>query len=117
MSGRTHHGDAEWATGRRPASSQQPGFAILDKQGLPVGEGLETEISTIPVENALCGVTHGRCMMVGDHVEISQVQSCVIGEIGGFVRAIHELDIADVGRRDDRARGLADVQRAGAAPD
>lgn len=103
--------------GRRadgPHHRSKPGFAILDEQGLPVGEGLETEISAMPVENALCGVTHGRCMMVGDHVEIGQAQSCVIGEIGGFVRAIHELDVADVGRRDDRACGLADVRRAGA---
>lgn len=38
----------------------------------------------MPVENALCGVTHGRCMMVGDHVEIGQAQSCVIGEIGAL---------------------------------
>ena len=53
-------------------------------------------------------------MMVGDHAEISQAQSCVIGEIGGFVRAVHELDIADVRCRDDRARGLADVRHAGA---
>ena len=75
---------------------------------------LETEIGAIPVENALCGVTHGRCMMVGDHAEISQAQSCVIGEIGGFVRAVHELDVADVECRDDRACGLADVRRAGA---
>lgn len=50
----------------------------------------------------------------GGPPEISQAQSCVIGEIGGFVRAVHELDIADVRCRDDRARGLADVRRAGA---
>lgn len=50
----------------------------------------------------------------GGHVEISQAQSCVIGEIGGFVRAVHELDVADVECRDDRACGLADIRRAGA---